>query len=276
MKPKNAAKKKAAAKKVSRGNTRATRPAVAPPRSPAPARKPVSIRNTDAVTGQGALFDTADTGADDMADARLLLPQRLAAIAFGVSVQAIQRWKVKPRMRRANETLYYLPDLVHYRLNRDETGKRNLGEERARLASAQADRAEIEIEVMRGTLLPAIDVTLTWSTVTASIRQKVLSIPGKIRSRIPSLTTIQTERIKTIVRQTLEDLADHAADKPKPKRRRTVKAAPKKKAAVKKKAKKARVTKSRAKAIPKQPRAKANNENSKPIRRARRKSKTVG
>ena len=28
------------------------------------------------------------------------------------------------------------------------------------------------------------------------------------------------EKIKKIVRQTIEDLADHAADKPKPKRRR--------------------------------------------------------
>ena len=145
-------------------------------KAPAPKRavKKAAPVNADAVTGQGALFGPGDPGTDagDIADARLLLPQALAAIVFNISIQSLQRWKVKPRMKRGRERLYYLPDLVHYRINRDQTGKLNLDDERARLAAFQADSTGMEIDEMRGNLIPVDQVIETWSTITSSIRQR--------------------------------------------------------------------------------------------------------
>ena len=121
---------------------------------------------------------------------------------------------MKPREQRGRESLYYLPDLVAYRLTRDDAeGKLNLGDERARLAAAQANRVELEVATLRGELIPADVILETWEPIVGAARAKILALPSKIKSQIPGLKAKDIAKIKTMVRATLEDLANSGIPK---------------------------------------------------------------
>ena len=141
-------------------------------------------------------------------DERLLLPQSVCAIAFGISVDALRKWRVMPRRRQGRQVLYYLPDLMGYRDLRDENPVLSLSRERTRLAAAQADRTELEVKQMRGELIPMHAILETWEPIASAVRTKVLGIPTKLKTAISKLTSHDLAKIKTIVRSTLEDLAN--------------------------------------------------------------------
>lgn len=168
----------------------------------------------DKPPAQGSLLPETELSlADQIVDSRLLLPQKLCAAAFGISAQAFQAWKIKPRMKRGRENLYYLPDCIEYRLTRDQHGTLNLGEERARLASAQADRAELEVKQLTGELIPAAVILESWEPVVGAARAKVLAIPSKAKTAIPRLKDAELSKLKTICRGVLEDLANNGIPK---------------------------------------------------------------
>jgi len=146
-------------------------------------------------------------------DQRLMLPQKVCAIAFDVSVEALKKWRVKPRGKIGRETLYYLPDLVSYRLARDESGRLNLTDARARLSSLQADRVALELETMRANLIPADVLLQTWEPLVAAARAKVLSIPSKLKTAIPKLTDKDLKKIRKIARESLESIAKSGLSK---------------------------------------------------------------
>ncbi len=154
------------------------------------------------------LTDAVPPYVQPIIDERLLMPQFVCAIAFGISVDALRKWRVKPRRRQGRQVLYYLPDLIGYRDLRDENPVLSLNCERARLAAAQADRTELEVKKMRGELIPVHAVLETWEPIVTAARNKVLAIPSKLKTAIPKLTSHDLGKIKTIVRSTLEDLAN--------------------------------------------------------------------
>ena len=191
-----AAKKKAAVKRGAR-------------RRPGATSRGKAERAGVTAPAQGSLLpDPGLEAGGEIMDTRLLLPQKVMALAFGVSVQAIQKWRVKPRLTRGKEKLYYLPDLVDYRLNREEPGQLNLSAERARLAAAQAERTELEVAQLKGELIPAGVILENWEPIVGAARAKVLAIPTKIKAAIPKLTDRNVARIKSICRAALEDLAN--------------------------------------------------------------------
>jgi phage terminase Nu1 subunit (DNA packaging protein) len=146
-------------------------------------------------------------------DERLLLPQSVCAIAFGISVDALRKWRVKPRRRQGRLVLYYLPDLVNYRDLREEKPALSLNYERARLAAAQADRTELEVKQICGNLIPAHEVLEAWEPIVIAARSKILALPSKLKTAIPKLTDHDLGKIKTMVRGALEDLANSGIPK---------------------------------------------------------------
>lgn len=116
-------------------------------------------------------------------DERLLLPRNVCAKAFGVSVQAFDQWDVQPVEKRGRESLFYLPEVIAWRLNRDqggEDGSLNLQAEKARLASAQADKTEIEVEILKGKVFRAESVEKAWTDMIGNCRARMLTIPTKL------------------------------------------------------------------------------------------------
>lgn len=69
-------------------------------------------------------------------------------------------------------------------------GAREMGEapdyraEKARLIKAQADKAEMEAEQLRGRLLDAEIVEQEWGKVLSNLRQALLAIPSKIAQAV--------------------------------------------------------------------------------------------
>lgn len=206
-KKKPATKKPAPKKARARSTIAKSSPTRSSKKKPAPLAK--------AKTTIGDLFELtspasapAPESAGAILDQRLMLPQKVCAIAFNISVEALKKWKVKPRGKLGRETLYYLADLVAYRLERDESGRLNLTDERARLSKVQADRVELELETMRGNLIPADILLQNWEPLVAAARSKFLSLPSKLKIAIPKLTDKDVKKIRKITRSTLENLAN--------------------------------------------------------------------
>lgn len=68
-----------------------------------------------------------------------------------------------------------------------ENGDYDLTEERAKLAHFQAEKTELETEVLRGKLIPADEVLDQWEKLAASFRAKMLSLPIKAGHQLVNL-----------------------------------------------------------------------------------------
>jgi phage terminase Nu1 subunit (DNA packaging protein) len=79
--------------------------------------------------------------------------------------------------------------------------------QRARLASAQADLAELKAAEKRGELLPAAEVTAEWSSVLRSVRAGLLAVPSRVGARLPHLTATDVAEIDREIRDALAELA---------------------------------------------------------------------
>ena len=197
--PKKAASKKAARRPpVKAAGARPTRKKKAAPKKRAAA---------PAEPQQAALFEP-DASLAGVLDERLLVNQSVAAIAFDISVEALKKWKIKPKHRRGREALYYLPDLIAFRVARADSNENTLSTERARLARAQAEKTELEVKQMRGELIPAAVILQNWTPLVGAARQKVLAIKTKIKTQIPNLTDDDLKKVDVICRSALEDLAN--------------------------------------------------------------------
>jgi Phage DNA packaging protein Nu1 len=79
--------------------------------------------------------------------------------------------------------------------------------ERARLAAAQADLAELKVAKQRGTLLDAAEVESEWSGVLRTVRAGLLAVPSRVAQRLPHLTPHDVSEIEREVRAALIGLA---------------------------------------------------------------------
>jgi phage terminase Nu1 subunit (DNA packaging protein) len=109
--------------------------------------------------------------------------------------QALTKWKVRQEIAKLIE---------------DDDGKLlNLEQERARLASAQANKCELEVATLRGDLIPRELVTATWQALVAAARAKMLSMPTKVAHTVVVCETLLEveEVIKEQIYEALEELA---------------------------------------------------------------------
>jgi phage terminase Nu1 subunit (DNA packaging protein) len=124
-----------------------------------------------------------------------LLTREDLAIAFRVSPLRITKWQgaglpVKIRGTRGRASLYDLADVIAWRLQSEITrlglnngAAVNLETERARLARAQSERAELDLEVKRGQVLDAGDVERVWLSLTSAMKEKLLALPRASAAR---------------------------------------------------------------------------------------------
>ena len=87
----------------------------------------------------------------------------------------------------------------------------NLVDERARLAKAQADKTEMEVEVLKENLLAADSVLSEWQACIASCRAKLLSLPTKLAFKISNIDeTHEIERfLKHSINESLIELSNY-------------------------------------------------------------------
>lgn len=94
---------------------------------------------------------------------------------------------------------------------KSDHGSYDLISERARLAKAQADKTELEVEIMQETLLPAENVLQEWQACISACRAKLLAIPSKLAFQISGLKEpSEVERfLKRTIGETLMELSDY-------------------------------------------------------------------
>ncbi len=90
----------------------------------------------------------------------------------------------------------------------------NLIEEKTRLTKAQADKAELEAEALKGTLIHIDDVLKTWSTMIINFRARLLALPHNITHKlINKQEYYEIESIlKNEIYEALTELAEKNAD----------------------------------------------------------------
>lgn len=81
---------------------------------------------------------------------------------------------------------------------------------RRRLARANADRRELEVQRLRGELLPADQVAAEWSAILRSVKSAMLAVVSRVRSRLPALDTHTAAVLDREIRDALVTLGDDA------------------------------------------------------------------
>jgi|SRR5271165_460568 len=98
-------------------------------------------------------------------------------------------------------------------LRREKSGKRgggavfaDAGNERTRLAAAQADAQEMKNKVAAGKLLPEAEIETVWTELVLATRNAILATPARIQSDLPHLTAYDVSIIDKALREALTRL----------------------------------------------------------------------
>jgi len=96
---------------------------------------------------------------------------------------------------------------------KDGTG--DITEEKTRLTKAQADKAQLDVAVLEGKLIPTDMVESTWLNYIANCRARLLTIPTKIAHLILACEDFKDAEkiIKDAIYETLEELANDPVPK---------------------------------------------------------------
>ncbi len=128
-----------------------------------------------------------------MAIKRLILTKKEMAAALNRTEQAITVWQNQgmPYTRAApgKANKYDFGKVLQWCLDNGKvkpgvTADYDLDKERARLAAAQANKAELELAKLQGELIPTDIVSRAWQKLCLEMRAKVLAIPVKAAPKV--------------------------------------------------------------------------------------------
>jgi phage terminase Nu1 subunit (DNA packaging protein) len=86
-----------------------------------------------------------------------------------------------------------------------------MADERKRLLTAQARRAELDNAKTAGELVSAREVELAWASHIVEARTQILGVPSRYRQRVPHATAADLAVLDKLLRESLEALADRGA-----------------------------------------------------------------
>ncbi|WP_035484883.1 hypothetical protein [Geminicoccus roseus] len=107
--------------------------------------------------------------------------------------------------------VYLLVDAVRpiLKIEDDRAPAADLNAERTRLTKAQADKAELELALRRGELLPAEDVVAGWEAAIVRFRSLMMAMPTSLADELSGLNVEATRIILSDrIREALEELAN--------------------------------------------------------------------
>ncbi|SFB46389.1 terminase small subunit [Azotobacter beijerinckii] len=152
------------------------------------------------------------------------------AASLGISVQAFDKWGIKPVARIGREAFFDVRAVLDNRLEHaarkyapagdDEEGldplaDKKLTQERLRLTAAQADAQELKNSVKRAQLVPVGFAVFALSRMAAQIGSLLDTVPLKLRRKHPDLDVRHVEALQreiALARNTAADLGDTLPD----------------------------------------------------------------
>lgn len=145
------------------------------------------------------------------ADLSVLLGISIRALADldnkGVLVRAPKRGTYRTRA----SVLAYIERLREVAAGRSADQRSPLNEERLLTERVSRQIQEAKLAQIRGEVLSLEEVSESWSNFASIVRSAMLALPGKARTQIPHLTAHDAETIRTIVKDTLNDMADEVS-----------------------------------------------------------------
>jgi phage terminase Nu1 subunit (DNA packaging protein) len=147
-----------------------------------------------------------------------------AAQLFDVTEKTVRSWirAGLPTLKKGgkgagNAAIIDLADLIPWYLEENA-----LDVAKTRLASAQADKHEMENDLRRGELLEVAGVEAEWTDLVTAFRAKMLSMPGKLGPQLTNVSdaSIIAARLRAEVFAALAELAVDEAEGPRKATRR--------------------------------------------------------
>ena len=137
-----------------------------------------------------------------------------AASFFDVSVQALDGWftagcPVLSRDEHGKIRQVDLAEMARWRIDRRDEDGTTLEIERTRLTKAQADKTELEVQELRGSLIRVPAVIDHWQGRIAAARAKLLALPSKLAARIaqPDKIAEGQDLAQSLIYEALAELA---------------------------------------------------------------------
>jgi phage terminase Nu1 subunit (DNA packaging protein) len=111
------------------------------------------------------------------------------AIILGNNEKTIFRWQkeglpIEQQGSRGKESKFDTEKVIHWLMNRSNSTDEELKKSRIRMANAQAEKTEIEIEEMRNNLIALDKMKDLWAGVLGKFRARILSIPSRLTPQI--------------------------------------------------------------------------------------------
>ena len=133
--------------------------------------------------------------------------------AFGVSLTTIDKWRRSgcPSVQKGKGVIFSVRDVSDWLRNRDTEsgGDLDLSQERAKLTKLQAEKAKLDLEQQRGTLLPQEMVVVGWMGHVSNAKAKMLAIPPKAAAEIVGMESyLEIEQLlTTFIHEALDELS---------------------------------------------------------------------
>lgn len=151
------------------------------------------------------------------------VPLPIIAKLLDVSERRIQQLASDGIIPKSNAGQYelvptvrgYIGYLRRNLTNENKTDTIDIRSERGRLVKAQADKTELEVEALRGTLIATEEVELLWSNLVLNFRGRILGIASKLAVQLVGKKTSEIEKIlKNAHVEALIELSENVESKP--------------------------------------------------------------
>jgi hypothetical protein len=137
------------------------------------------------------------------------LSQEQLAKVHGTTARAIRNWDAAGHPRNLDDT-YSAAASIAWRIDRELHGGLNLDGERAKLARAQREKAELDLRVRRGSLLERSDVVRDGQALVIAMRARIRAAGARIA---PEISTPETHaKIRALIDATLDEALEEISD----------------------------------------------------------------
>jgi phage terminase Nu1 subunit (DNA packaging protein) len=133
----------------------------------------------------------------------------------GRTTQAIDKWEkeglpVEQKSGKGRPNKYDTEKVIDWLIN-NRAGNIDYNRERARLTKLQADRQEVELQIIEKELLKADEVASEWSKLLSDVKNRFLSLPSRATALLQGVETPnETKKIlDNLTREILQDLANY-------------------------------------------------------------------
>jgi len=146
-----------------------------------------------------------------------MTPEKWSISALAVELQMDRRTiakcikDVEPCGKERTALVYRMADVVKaIYAPSSSSGNLDVTAETARLKKFQADKTELEVEVLKGNLLHGETVQATWADFIGACRAKLVALPSTAAPRVTGLSVSEVEtELRDLIHPALEELKEY-------------------------------------------------------------------